>query len=805
MLSKPKYMLPGNLSQGAPILEPDENGNYNFSFALDGDELVKKYRYKIYSLEPLELAKEDIELSLEDFYIIDLDTKEKKSLINYVKLYHIEMSMDNERNINFLANFSFPKDQFIYIDEEKYPQDNFLLSNYTGPIPFNFHIELSKWGVLSYLNVGSSQSENSFYLTKELWRTPVSNIFIFEGETNKFKTLNFSGTINLSFKKEKIEDKEIIGFICNESSSFTGKASYSYQEFRSQQTNNPFVKYDEEWYRTWGYDKGDYTIVVEKGGTKFLRSGSEAKNFFNQVTDLGEKIFYYYSAYYYYNDFPTPEHYPFTTKVPEFEDFSLNDIDDKNDFPTSNKYPLAYFVEFASYDDEEYYTIENSKIEINLKKNEQNLFLEDKFEIEEMPKNQRGQYNFFTFLLPKYNNEETNSLRIPPGHYCWGVEILKKDSFNEDEIIATSNYYHFDILGNKKECSLFIDKPKVSININDTINNNPYLLDYSFEVSNEKVLFYKSPWINSNNSTITFPFKYFPFEIDYSTTFTTTDLEQKTLFENNFFYPLKSEKYNKIIDFKEENEEISLKLKSENEIKNLSIFRVNKNGDKIIFIKKFSLEPNIQINIDDIGNNFSEYYYYFINDDTGEWQYSLDEIDEETGENNPVYHLNKNLDRWRLILTKGEKNDIIEEKRMCHYQVDKIYDFYYNLISGSIGNNAETTINTNFTNMPSVQKGFSNYWSGSLSALMGVCDERGEFAQTIEQEKALEQLVLDQEHDKFLLDREGNIWQVEISAPLTIANQDGLVQVDKLIDLKTITINWVQVGSPTQIVFDFEE
>ena len=155
-------------------------------------------------------------------------------------------------------------------------------------------------------------------------------------------------------------------------------------------------------------------------------------------------------------------------------------------------------------------------------------------------------------------------------------------------------------------------------------------------------------------------------------------------------------------------------------------------------------------------------------------------------------------DKWRLFLTKEKKSDII-------YSVDKVYDFYYNLVSGSIGNNAETTLNTNFTSMPSVQKGFSNYWSGSLSALMGICDEQGEFAQTIEQEKALEQLVLDQEHDKFLLDREGNIWQVEVSAPLTIDNQDGLIQIDKLIDLKTITINWVQVGSPTQIIFDFEE
>ena len=776
MLSKPKYMLPGNLSQGAPILEPDEDDNYKFSFALDGDEMIEKYRYKIYFLEPLELAKEDIKLSFNNFYVDDKPLKE------FVKLTHIEVALDDERNINFSAKFSFPKGKMITVDKEKYPQSNFLLSQYVGTIPFNFNIAVSKWGVLSYLNRLARHNLDSGVYD---WMTPVLNIFK-NGETNEFSELTFSGTSKLRFGKDDNDDTVFI----SETSEIIGYFSYSYNDFCNiQKKGKPYIESGGKEFRPWGEDQTGYRITLSDG--TIISRGRDIKKYFNKIMTLSDTPLYYYSVY--YDEFGKNEFYPKTDNYPE-DIYAYNRKTSGWDKNSYVKEPAVFFFEFAPYNDDDYYIIENASLEISLKASEQNLFLEEEKSFNNMPKNQKGQYNFITFELHKTS--------IPPGHYCWGVEILKKDSFNDYEIIATSNYYHFDILESKKEYELSISiAPKTSIVINGIENNNPYLLDYSFEVSSDKVLFYKSPWINSNNSTITFPFKYFPFKLGYSITFTTTDLEQKTLSKNDFFYSLKE--YNKIIEFKEENEKIS--LKSEKEIENLSVFRVNKNNNKIIFIKKISLKPNIQINIDDIGNNFSEYYYYLINDDTGEWQYSLDEVDEETGEIKPVFYLNKNLDKWRLILTKGEKNDIIEEKRMCHYQVDKIYDFYYNLVSGSIGNNTETTINTNFTNMPSVQKGFSNYWSGSLSALMGVCDERGEFAQTIEQEKALEQLVLDQEHDKFLLDREGNIWQVEISAPLTIANQDGLVQVDKLIDLKTIIINWVQVGSPTQIVFDFEE
>ena len=785
MLSKPKYMLPGNLSQGAPILEPDENGNYNFSFALDGDEKVEKYRYKIYSLEPLELAKEDIKLSFDDFYIKEtneLGESVDVSLKDKIQLIHIEVAPDEERNINFNANFSFPKDQKIYIKKNKYDQKNFLLPEYAGEITFNYKIVVTNWGVLSYINRTNKQG-----FSRSTWRTPLFNIFK-DGQTNFFSELIFSNSIKLKFDNTNNE----VGFINTKTDTTSAVFSYSKSELDNIFKNIKGIKYyDEEgYYIPWGKDVTDYTIIDKYeniDGRKYVDKDNPNKGF-KKVTTLDNDTIYYYTAFYADSEYlPRTAEYPQrVAKVKKTQGYDWDKYVGK---------PAAFFFEIAPYT-EDYYKIDNkSSAEINLIKSEQNLFLEEIKDIEQMPKNQKGQYNYFTFNVPLYKDDK---IFFPSGHYCWGVEILSQN----DELITSSNYYHFDVFKNKKEYSLYVDKtPKVSIYINDTTDNNPYLLDYSFEISDDKLLFYKSPWINSNNSTITFPFKYFPLEIDYSTTFTTTDLEQKTLSKNNFFYPLGQ--YNRIIEFNEENEKIS--LKSKKLIEELSIFRVNKNNDKIIFIKKISLEPDKQMSIDDIGNNFSEYCYYLINDDTGEWQYSLDEIDEETGKINPIYYLNKNLDKWRLILTKGEKNDIIEEKRMCHYQVDKIYDFYYNLVSGSIGNNVETFINTNFTNMPSVQKSFSNYWSGSLSALMGVCDERGEFAQTIEQEKALEQLVLDQEHDKFLLDKEGNIWQVEISAPLTIANQDGLVQVDKLIDLKTITINWVQVGSPTQIVFDFEE
>lgn len=778
MLSKPKYMLPGNLSQGAPILEPDmyydSQGNpatsntYNFTFVLDGDEKIEKSKINIYTLQPLTLALEDLSLKWENFVSEEGETLKDSFYFREVNDLPITAKVDKDRNLIFTTIIRYPIDKVFYPN----CQVKFVNSNFHGKIPFDIKFNVSNWGNIYFSdNASAKEIEDIDY-----FRGVYTDLFK-DGKSNKFEKLEFSGQSNLKLVKNE-EGK--IGFqFLEEEIECTYLLNHS-TIVSELQLGQPWVNYKAAWTTC-----SNWEIIGDEEVEKVAASDSK------------------YNKIYYKTVFPYSENLSlsdYDTESPsvfkKITDQSISHSKWKSN--NSSRYQKFLQVLFEFYpplkNSEKYkgwvygseenvlegYKITSTNLTIKLADNIQNLILEQEkeFSKDTYPKEANGNYRIFT-------NAIDGSL-FDEGKYCWNVEV-----WGENQKIVSDTAF-FTLRKKRQEIvdsTTMIEVEGEKIQEKNYLNN-PKVLEYKIEiVDDNRNIFYNTPFYQSNNLSVTFPFEFFPFpNYKMKYTVTTVDLQQKEFIEIRF---QKCDIKERFLSLSLINNTISLTNISEKNINALSIFRINKEQNKIIFLKKVKISSNETIQINDEYNNFSNYYYCFINEKNGEAQVS-DMLE------------NKN-DKWRLILTKGEKNGIIEEERICHYQIDKVYDFYYNLVSGSIGNNAETTINTNFTNMPSVQKGFSNYWSGSLSALMGVCDERGEFTQTIEQEKALEQLVLDQEHDKFLLDREGNVWQVEISAPLTIANQDGLIQTDKLIDLKTITINWVQVGSPTQIVFDFEE
>ena len=155
-----------------------------------------------------------------------------------------------------------------------------------------------------------------------------------------------------------------------------------------------------------------------------------------------------------------------------------------------------------------------------------------------------------------------------------------------------------------------------------------------------------------------------------------------------------------------------------------------------------------------------------------------------------VYNYNH---QWTLLVCDDVyENDILNKNKV---EVKEIYYFDKNIQSGSVTNNAEISIVKNFTQFPKYQVSNSNYWSGSLTGLVGyIGEDLITYHQTVEMVNKLAKLSNDGKR-KFLKDIEGNIWEIAISAPVSIQNTDNLG-----IQLKTKTLSWTQIGDAKNIM-----
>ena len=173
------------------------------------------------------------------------------------------------------------------------------------------------------------------------------------------------------------------------------------------------------------------------------------------------------------------------------------------------------------------------------------------------------------------------------------------------------------------------------------------------------------------------------------------------------------------------------------------------------------------------------------------WAYAIDENGALSGvkiNNEPIV---AEWDRWTLVTAdKDPENEKV-------YHVDKVFTFEMNLSSGSMTNGTKVTTSKNFTEFPVIQKDKSNFYSGSLTALMGVRKwgpAAEDFEQTPHMLEELRQLSTNYQ-PKFLKDRSGHLWQVEINGAIQVANTDNLATID----LKTMTVPWVQIGEADDI------
>ena len=156
-------------------------------------------------------------------------------------------------------------------------------------------------------------------------------------------------------------------------------------------------------------------------------------------------------------------------------------------------------------------------------------------------------------------------------------------------------------------------------------------------------------------------------------------------------------------------------------------------------------------------------------------------------------------DKWCLFTTKGPAQKQIDSIDTLNYNenvltVDKIFLFEMNVETGSITNNTDFSIVKNFTPYPFIQRSPSNYWSGQLKGLLGrIAIDGVTFKQTPDMLQEIKELTQNTSR-KFLKDRDGNFWEVEISSAVTIDNNDKLD-----VQLKTKSFNWVEIGDASNI------
>lgn len=137
---------------------------------------------------------------------------------------------------------------------------------------------------------------------------------------------------------------------------------------------------------------------------------------------------------------------------------------------------------------------------------------------------------------------------------------------------------------------------------------------------------------------------------------------------------------------------------------------------------------------------------------------------------------------WSLFIV-----DETDEENV--FYLDKLFKFELNLQVGDMTNNTQVAISQNFTKYPTIQYGSSNYWSSSLSSLCGFTSSNGvDYIHNVNMLNELKSLSSDTRR-KFLKDTCGNLWEVNVGAPITITTMDTALQ-----NVKTWTFPWIEVG-----------
>lgn len=181
-----------------------------------------------------------------------------------------------------------------------------------------------------------------------------------------------------------------------------------------------------------------------------------------------------------------------------------------------------------------------------------------------------------------------------------------------------------------------------------------------------------------------------------------------------------------------------------------------------------------------VKNGVSYSYYLYPSSDTTEAGAPLSPLVTQPVATNCLF--------WSLLIV-----DETDQENL--FYLDKMFKFEFNLQINEMSNNAEISVTPTFTKYPNVRFGSSNYWSGSLSSLCGIlsCDN-ADYIQTVNMIDELKAISSDTRR-KFLKDTDGNLWEVSLSAPISISTDNDVVA-----KIKTLSLSWVEVGDAKNVV-----
>lgn len=212
-----------------------------------------------------------------------------------------------------------------------------------------------------------------------------------------------------------------------------------------------------------------------------------------------------------------------------------------------------------------------------------------------------------------------------------------------------------------------------------------------------------------------------------------------------------------------------------NTLQGWKVYRQNVEGSTLKYVK--TLEPS-EIFLVDYNTEWGQSYIYYLFPDYAEAMGSP--------------FISKEVKAcwvdWILLLCREEKEN--------EFAVEESFLFQLNVNSGQMNNNADVNVYKTYGKYPRVVKGQSNYLSGQLSSLVGYMGETNGELQYIEKISLIERLrsLNTDPRRKFLKDKKGHVWEVELTAPSTFEYMENVTGQPV-----TGGIAWTEVASTKDV------
>lgn len=212
-----------------------------------------------------------------------------------------------------------------------------------------------------------------------------------------------------------------------------------------------------------------------------------------------------------------------------------------------------------------------------------------------------------------------------------------------------------------------------------------------------------------------------------------------------------------------------------NTLKGWKVYRQNIEGSTLKYVK--TLEPS-EIFLVDYNTEWGQSYIYYL----------FPDYEEAMGSPFVSGVVKACWVDWILLLCREEKEN--------EFAVEESFLFQLNTNSGQMNNNADVSVFKTYGQYPRVIKGQSNYLSGQLSSLVGYMGETDGELQYIEKLSMIERLrnLNTDQRRKFLKDKKGHVWEVELTAPSTFEYMENVPSQPV-----TGGISWTEVASTKDI------